>query len=119
MFPLRALVVALLLSMGAVPAQAALRVCNKTEHPIALALARIQQKQWISEGWWRLEPKGCQDILRGALKARYYYLRGVHLGADGAWESTRYFCVAEGNFTIKGRENCRKRGFGQAGFFEI
>jgi uncharacterized membrane protein len=57
--------------------------------------------------------------LRGALVARYYYLRGVHLGVDGAWDGNRFFCVAAKNFTIKGRDHCSKRGYGQSGFFEI
>lgn len=119
MFPLRVLTVLAALAVLSQPAAASLRVCNKTDQPIAVAIGRIQAKTWLSEGWWRVEAQSCQDILQGALKARYYYLRGVHLGVDGAWDGKRFFCVAEDNFTIKGRENCRKRGFGQAGFFEI
>lgn len=107
------------LSLGASCAQAKFAVCNKTEHPFAIALGHMSGGKWVSEGWWRVEPKGCTDILRGALKARYYYLRGVHLGVDGAWDGNRMFCVARDNFTIKGRGNCAKRGYGQAGFFEI
>lgn len=101
------------------PAQAKFAVCNKTEHPILVAIGHISARGWVSQGWWRVEPKGCTDILRGALKARYYYLRGVHLGVDGGWDGNRYFCVAADNFTIKGREKCAKRGYGLAGFFEI
>ncbi len=103
----------------AAPAQAKFRLCNKTDHAMAAAIGYYKGKVWVSEGWWKVEPKRCMDILRGALKARYYYLRGVHLGVDGAWDGNRYFCVAADNFTIKGRSNCSKRGFGQAGFFEI
>ena len=107
-------------SLGASPAQAKFEVCNKTEHPFADRAWPYERRQrWVSEGWWRVEPKACTDILRGALKARYYYLRGVHLGVDGAWDGNRMFCVAPDNFTIKGRGNCAKRGYGQAGFFEI
>jgi uncharacterized membrane protein len=108
-----------LASLGASPALAKFAVCNKTEHPFAIALGHMSGGTWVSEGWWRVEPKGCTDILRGALKARYYYLRGVHLGADGAWDGNRMFCVARDNFTIKGRGDCAKRGYGQAGFFEV
>jgi uncharacterized membrane protein len=109
----------LFVSLGASPAQAKFEVCNKTEHPFAIALGHMSGGKWVSEGWWRVEPKACQDILRGALKARYYYLRGVHLGVDGAWDGNRMFCVRQDNFTIKGRGNCAKRGYGQAGFFEV
>lgn len=105
--------------LAAAPAQAKFRVCNKTDHAMATAIGYYKGKAWVSEGWWKVEPGGCTDILRGALTARYYYLRGVHLGVDGPWDGNRYFCVAADNFTIKGRKSCSKRGYGQAGFFEI
>lgn len=106
-------------AVGTVPAQAKFRVCNKTDQPVAIAIGYFQGRGWASEGWWKVDAKGCADVLQGVLTARYYYLRGVHLGAGDAWEDNRFFCVAPGNFTIKGRQNCKKRGFGQAGFFEI
>jgi uncharacterized membrane protein len=105
--------------LAAAPAQAKFSVCNKTDHPTAAAIGYFRGKVWVSEGWWKVEPGKCVDILRGALRARYYYLRGVHLGVDGAWDGNRFFCVAADNFTIKGRGECKKRGFAQAGFFEI
>jgi len=107
------------LALSARPAAAKFEVCNKTDHAFAVAIGHRRGKEWVSEGWWRVEPKACQDILRGALKARYYYLRGVHLGVDGAWDGNRMFCVARDNFTIRGRADCAKRGYGQAGFFEV
>ncbi|MBL9097594.1 MAG: DUF1036 domain-containing protein [Alphaproteobacteria bacterium] len=114
----------ILLLLAAVPAAAApsppgFAICNKTDHAMAVAIGRLRGGAWTSEGWWRIEPGACQDILRGVLRARYYYVRAVHLGVDGAWEGNRLFCVARDNFTIKGRGNCAKRGYGQAGFFEV
>lgn len=122
MFRFRVLILSLaplLALFAAAPAYAKFEVCNKTEHPFAIAIGHMRAGAWVSEGWWQVEPKACQDILRGALKARYYYLRGVHLGVDGAWDGNRSFCVTRDNFTIKGRGNCQKRGYGQAGFFEV
>lgn len=105
--------------LAAAPAEAKFRVCNKTDHAVAIAVGHMRGRAWTSEGWWNVKAGGCADILRGALNARYYYLRGVHLGVDGAWDGNRFFCVAPDNFTIKGRGNCAKRGYGEAGFFEI
>jgi uncharacterized membrane protein len=107
------------LTLVAQPARAAFSVCNKTTHPLLVAIARPSAQGWISEGWWRIEASACADILQGPLKARYYYVRGVHLGVDGAWDGNRFFCVAADNFVIRGRDKCKKRGYGQAGFFEI
>lgn len=102
------------------PAEANLRICNKTEIAALLALGRYDGKDWSSEGWWKVPAKSCADIIQGPLTARYYYLRGVQVGEDGAWDSNRFFfCVSHDNFTIKGRKLCSERGFGQAGFFEI
>jgi uncharacterized membrane protein len=119
---LRVLVLALsplVLCLTGAPAQAKFTVCNKTEHALSVAIGRYQGGTWVSEGWWKVDPQACTDVLRGALQARYYYLRGVHEGVDGAWNGNRFFCVAADNFTIKGREDCKKRGYGQVGFFEI
>jgi uncharacterized membrane protein len=116
---LSVLVLAAFAFLGAEPAAAKFRVCNKTDHPVSIAIGHLQGKGWASEGWWRVAPQDCADILQGALNARYYYLRGVHMGVDGAWEGNRFFCVAADNFTIKGRGNCAKRGYGEAGFFEV
>jgi uncharacterized membrane protein len=101
------------------PAHAKFRVCNKTQHPTDVAIARAQNGTWISEGWWRVPAQGCQDILSGTLKARYYYLWAFHRGAEGNWDGNRQFCVAKDNFTITGRGDCAKRGYRSAGFFEI
>lgn len=119
---LRRCVLGLALAMpvlAAAPAAAKFTVCNKTTHPLMIAIGWHAKRGWVSEGWWRVAPQSCTDVLRGPLKARYYYVRGVHVGVDGAWDGNRFFCVAADNFTIKGRENCRKRGYGQAGFFEV
>jgi uncharacterized membrane protein len=121
MKPLALAVAALLLSLGvAAPAQAKLRICNKTDIAALVALGRFDGKDWLSEGWWRVPPKSCADIVQGSLTSRYYYLRGVQEGVDGAWDSNRFsFCIARDNFTIKGRKECRERGYTPAGFFEI
>lgn len=103
----------------AAPSQAKFAVCNKTSHPLMVAIAYSGTEGWRSEGWWRVAPESCSDILAGPLKARYYYVRGVHVGVDGGWDGNRFFCVGADNFSIKGRERCRKRGYFQAGFFEV
>ena len=61
----------------------------------------------------------CRTLVKGPLKARYYYLLAVHEGVDGFWEGFQQFCVSSKNFSIKGRENCRKRGYERIGFFEV
>jgi uncharacterized membrane protein len=121
MKPLALAVAALLFALGfATPAQAKLQICNKTEIAALIAVGRFDGREWLSEGWWRVAPNSCADVVQGPLTARFYYLRGVQEDVDGAWDSNRYsFCVARDNFTIKGRKQCRERGYAPAGFFEI
>lgn len=104
----------------ATPAEAKLRICNKTEIATLVAVGRFDGKDWSSEGWYRVPQKSCADIIQGPLTSRFFYLRAVQEGIDGAWDSNRYFfCVTRDNFTIKGRKQCKERGYVQAGFFEI
>lgn len=110
--------VALFLAASA-GARAEFSVCNKTQHPALVAFGLQRGATWGSEGWWRIEPQQCKVILKGNLRSRYYYLRAIHVGVEGEWEGNRYFCVAAKNFSIKGRKDCIKRGYGQSGFFEV
>ena len=100
-------------------ANADFKVCNKTRHDAVVAIGLWKGKGWVSEGWWRIRPAHCKQIVKGPLKSRYYYLRAIHLGVEGDWDGNRHFCVAGRNFSIKGRQDCLKRGYGQAGFFEV
>jgi uncharacterized membrane protein len=112
-------VIAALSLAAAVPARAELRVCNKTDNMVALAVGVYDGKEWSSRGWFYAPPKECATLIKGALSSRFYYLHGVHLSVDGGWEGNRGFCVSEKNFTISGRTDCEKRGYKRAGFIEI
>jgi uncharacterized membrane protein len=118
---LRLLACALALAGLAVasPARADFTVCNKTQHPAMVAIGYLREGTWSSAGWWRVKAQGCTLVLRGTLKSRYFYLRGIHVGVEGNWDGNRYFCVATKNFTIMGRKDCVKRGYSVAGFFEV
>jgi uncharacterized membrane protein len=100
-------------------ARADFKVCNRTAHTAVLAIGLQKRSSWVSEGWWRVKPQKCRTLVQGPLKARYYYLLAVHEGVDGYWEGSRPFCVSSKNFSVKGRENCRKRGYERIGFFEV
>jgi uncharacterized membrane protein len=122
MVPPAMLVGALSLILACFPiaeARADFKVCNRTAHTAVLAIGLQKRSNWVSEGWWRVKPQKCRTLVKGPLKARYYYLLAVHEGVDGFWEGFQQFCVSSKNFSIKGRENCRKRGYERIGFFEV
>jgi len=103
----------------AVPAQAALTVCNKAKRPAKVALGRFAGADWKSQGWWTLAPKTCGVLVKGTLDSRYYYLYATDGGA-GTWGGDHGFCIAGvGRFEILGRSGCAARGYDRKGFFEV
>lgn len=107
----------LLASGGA--AHADLRLCNLTTSRVGIALGYRDQQGWASEGWWNLNPKGCETLLRGPLASRFYYLYAVDYDRGGEWSGRSFMCTREREFTIRGVEDCLARGFDRSGFFEV
>ncbi|MEM8934887.1 MAG: DUF1036 domain-containing protein [Pseudomonadota bacterium] len=52
--------------------------CNKTDNLIWSAIAEPEgEEDYISKGWWRIEPGGCAKILKGELAHDHYYIHAV------------------------------------------
>ncbi len=101
------------------PAQAGLAVCNKGAHPARVALGRFDGKAWMSEGWWKIAPNTCADLIKTPLDARFYYLYGTDT-ASGVWDGGTSFCTAPTDkFAITGRGNCAGRGYDRKRFFPV
>lgn len=107
------------LALSAVPAAAELRICNKTASRIGIAVGYKDSDAWLTEGWWNLAANTCETLLQGPLVSRYYYLYSIDYDRGGEWSGRAYMCTQEKTFTIKGTEDCLKRGFERTGFFEI
>jgi uncharacterized membrane protein len=101
------------------PAEAGLSVCNKTAHPASVVLGFFDGKVWSSAGWWSVASSGCTELVSTPLSARFYYLYAVHQDIGGAWDGDRSFCVAEGQFNIRGREGCLSQGYEIRRFFQV
>lgn len=104
--------------MLAAPAEARFSVCNRSAHATSVALGHFNGTDWMSEGWWTIQPKTCANLLRAPLDARYYYLYATD-GAAGTWDGGKAFCTATHKFSIVGRAHCVDRGFDHKGFFQI
>lgn len=103
----------------ATPALADLRVCNKTTSRIGIAVGYKDAEAWKTEGWWNIAANSCETLLAGPLVSRYYYLYAVDYDRGGEWSGRAFMCTQEKTFTIKGIDDCLKRGFERTGFFEI
>ena len=108
-----------IVAVAATPALADLRICNKTSSRVGIAVGYKDEDSWKTEGWWNLAANSCETLLAGPLVSRYYYLYAVDYDRGGEWSGRSFMCTQEKTFTIKGIEDCLKRGFERTGFFEI
>lgn len=95
---------AALTTLFASPAQATLRLCNRTSYVIYAATAAQSSSKVTVQGWTRIAPGGCAEALKGDLAAEAYYLYGrssrAHAGAPRAWNGPVHFCVKDGSFRL-------------------
>jgi uncharacterized membrane protein len=101
------------------PARADLRLCNKTESKISVAIGYKSKESWVTEGWWTVDASSCDTIVDGPLDSRYYYVYAVDTTNGGEWGGQAFMCTREKEFTIPGIDDCVARGFERTGFFEV
>ena len=100
-------------------AKADLKLCNKTESRVGVALGYKDKDGWASEGWWNIGANGCETLLKGPLIARYYYIFAVDYDKGGSWGGKSMMCTRDKIFTIRGIGSCTDRGYQKTGFFEV
>ena len=74
---------------------------------------------WTTEGWWNVAPQTCETLYKGALSSRFYYIHAIDYDRGGEWAGQSFMCTTERAFTIKGVQDCGKRGYKRTGFFEV
>lgn len=103
-------------------ALAGLEFCNQSNTTVHLALGYHENEEWISQGWWQIEPGRCATPITGDLKQRYYYYFADATDPDYSFDDddTNYeFCVEADPFTIHGDETCEARGYFTEDFNEL
>ncbi len=108
-----------MVGMMPAPAKADLKLCNKTESRVGVALGYKDKEGWATEGWWTVEPQKCMPLLKGGLIAKYYYIFAVDYDKGGSWGGKSFMCTRDKVFTIRGIEDCEGRGYTKTGFFEV
>jgi uncharacterized membrane protein len=105
--------------LGTDGARADLKLCNATSSRIGVAIGYQDPKGWATEGWWNIASQTCETLLKGRLGSRFYYVHAVDYDRGGEWGGTNMMCTADKAFTIRGVEDCARRGFKRTGFFEV
>jgi len=101
------------------PAAADFRLCNNTTSRVGIAVGYKENDTWATEGWWNLNARSCETLLRGPLVARFYYIYAVDYDRGGEWSGQAFMCTRDKEFTIKGTDDCLARGYDRTGFFEV
>lgn len=101
------------------PAHAELRLCNKTDSQVGIAVGYRSKVEWSTEGWWNLPANSCETLIPGQLASRFYYIYAIDYELGGEWGGRAYMCTREKEFTIAGIADCVARGYERTGFFEI
>lgn len=113
------LVAGIAMAANAGAARADLKLCNATSSRIGVAIGYQDPKGWATEGWWNIASQTCETLLKGKLGSRFYYVHAVDYDRGGEWGGTNMMCTADKVFTIRGVEDCLRRGFKRTGFFEV
>jgi uncharacterized membrane protein len=111
--------VLIMMGVSSLPAYADLKLCNKTESRVGVALGYKDKQGWVTEGWWTVEPQKCVTFLKGPLIARFYYVYAIDYDKGGSWGGNSMMCTRDKVFTIRGIEDCEARGYRKTGFFEV
>lgn len=111
--------IALVMTLFAGPASAALTFCNKADVMHTFAVAFKVEEGWQVEGWWNIDPGECKVVIGGDLKNRYYYWRAKAKGREFKGEDF-HFCTQSDAFTIVGEQgNCALRGYNSHEFSKL
>ncbi len=111
-------------------AQAALVFCNRTQQPVEAAVGyrstlENDTEDWVSEGWWRIEPGQCARVYNEPLKERFYFDYAVGLAPPAhnktpfTWAGKYQFCADTKAFRVEGDSDCEERGYQTKGYQQI
>jgi uncharacterized membrane protein len=107
------------LALLASPAHADLKLCNTTASRIGVAIGYQDPNGWTTEGWWNVAPQTCETLYKGSLSSRFYYIHAIDYDRGGEWAGKSVMCTGEKAFTIRGVQDCTRRGYKGTGFFEV
>ena len=100
-------------------AHADLKLCNTTTSRIGVAIGYQDPSGWTTEGWWNIAAQTCETLYKGTLSSRFYYIHAIDYDRGGEWAGKSFMCTAEKSFTIRGVQDCGRRGYKSTGFFEV
>lgn len=111
--------VSLCFCAAARPASADLKLCNTTSSRIGVAIGYQDATGWATEGWWNIAAQTCEVLYKGTLSSRFWYVHAIDYDRGGEWAGKSVMCTLDKAFTIRGVQDCLRRGYKNTGFFEV
>ncbi|MDX2202999.1 MAG: DUF1036 domain-containing protein [Hyphomicrobiaceae bacterium] len=103
-----------------VAARADLKLCNTTSSRIGVSIGyQDASTGWTTEGWWNIAARTCETLYKGPLGSRYFYVHAIDYDRGGEWSGKSVMCTADKSFTIRGDQDCKRRGYKSTGFFQV
>lgn len=103
---------------GAVPANAALKLCNQTSYILYVAIGSATKKELDTKGWSRIVPGDCAIPIAESLTAPAYFIYArtsrAHSGPMRAWGGNVQICARDTNFSERTKlpvRGCRSNEF--------
>ncbi len=75
------------------PAQAYMKVCNRTGSTVRAAFAYGEQGIWRNRSWFYINDGACEVVYHPELWNRYYYFYAEALSGGYYWTGDMSFCV--------------------------
>jgi len=109
------------LSTVAVPTTvwANFQFCNQTLDVVNVAIGIYDADAWETAGWWTVGPNQCANVIEDTLTSRYVYVYARDVFNTSMLPGDTTMCVDQGEFRIRGREDCLIRGHISARFQEV
>ncbi|WP_308917906.1 DUF1036 domain-containing protein [Jannaschia sp. LMIT008] len=106
-------------AFAAMPAMASFTVCNSSFDVANVAVAQPRDGGFRTEGWWRIGPAQCAEVIPDALAARYLYVHAMDVFGRTLLSGAVRMCVDTERFVIDGQDDCLLRGYVPADFVEV
>ncbi|MBM7068848.1 DUF1036 domain-containing protein [Actibacterium sp. 188UL27-1] len=109
----------ILLTGFAFSAQADFSVCNQSFDVVNIAIGQDNGAEFATEGWWTVGTNQCATVIKGDLTNRYVYVHATDVFGQPILDGVTTMCIGSKRFTITGIDDCWRRGYKAAGFFEV
>lgn len=90
---------------AAAPAEAGLRLCNRTSYVLYASTGVEAGDAVTTQGWMRIVPGSCTAAIAGALTAKDYFVYArssqAHRGPAHAWGGHTKFCAKDTDYALK------------------